>query len=589
MKKILILFLLMLSIFVTGCQQIQQANEINERINKPYSLQSIKSYDEIKSLIKRQEFFDFFTNFSFLGKDAILEDAADNETPTSPVDSSQTNVVCEGVDEADTIKNDGRFVYIINNQKLYILDSKTDKYINYELDSFVPQSMYIYNNRIILLGSIIEQTYEKSFYWKYYSNNAIKILQINNEDINNISEIRLSEFYSSYISESRLIDKYLYIKLYAFNIYDSNADKINPFTYKDSFKGDEIITLKEENVFFVGEKKASRYNYEVLIGLDISEEKDIDVNAYLGGLGTIYSSKNGIFTSKTYYSINKKTYFYHFIYDEEKIVFDNFTSIDGTNYIYNNFSMDEYNGTFRTVVTSSNANNQRESYVYTFNIKDHKFDFISKIGGIGVNESVYSIRFDKERLYIVTFRTIDPYYVIDVSDPANMKILGELKLPGVSDYLHVITDNLQLGIGRRTKDNGYGGVTSDGIKITLFDTTDENNPQDISTIEMKDAYSEISYDYKSLITLPSINLFAIVVYKYTANGSNQGMYVFKVNIDSKKLEEVGFITHNEQNNYDNYISKGMIVNSKLYCVSNNYISVSSLESGLPLVYQIKIK
>ena len=349
-----------------------------------------------------------------------------------------------------------------NNQKLYILDSKTDKYINYELDSFVPQSMYIYNNRIILLGSIIEQTYEKSFYWKYYSNNAIKILQINNEDINNISEIRLSEFYSSYISESRLIDKYLYIKLYAFNIYDSNADKINPFTYKDSFKGDEIITLKEENVFFVGEKKASRYNYEVLIGLDISEEKDIDVNAYLGGLGTIYSSKNGIFTSKTYYSINKKTYFYHFIYDEEKIVFDNFTSIDGTNYIYNNFSMDEYNGTFRTVVTSSNANNQRESYVYTFNIKDHKFDFISKIGGIGVNESVYSIRFDKERLYIVTFRTIDPYYVIDVSDPANMKILGELKLPGVSDYLHVITDNLQLGIGRRTKDNGYGGVTSDG-------------------------------------------------------------------------------------------------------------------------------
>ena len=208
-----------------------------------------------------------------------------------------------------------------------------------------------------------------------------------------------------------------------------------------------------------------------------------------------------------------------------------------------------------------------------------------------------SVRFEKERAYVVTFRTIDPFYVIDVEDPKAMKILGELKLPGVSDYLHPITDILKLGIGRMTEVNQYGSTVTSGLKITLFDVTDEERPIDVSTFELKGASSDIAYNHKTLITLKSRQIYALPIYNWYDYNTTQGMYVMWIDVENKQIVVLGSIAHQEleqadvpewENYYNKIVDKGVIIGNKIYSISNSYITVNELSEKLPLLETIKI-
>ena len=126
------------------------------------------------------------------------------------------------------------------------------------------------------------------------------------------------------------------------------------------------------------------------------------------------------------YNYKPQTFIYRFEYDGAKIIYKNFHEIKGS--IKDQFSMDEYKGVLRVATTVDEWDSEKsESFVTTFDITGNRFTLISTLGGIGLKERIYSVRFEEDRAYIVTFRTIDPFYVIDVEDPNNMKILGELK------------------------------------------------------------------------------------------------------------------------------------------------------------------
>ncbi len=126
------------------------------------------------------------------------------------------------------------------------------------------------------------------------------------------------------------------------------------------------------------------------------------------------------------------------------------------------FSMDEYKNNLR-VATTSNVYTTRGSYEYNnVFVLDSAMKTVGSLTHIAEQEKIYSTRFIGDRLYMVTFKRIDPFFVIDLSTPTSPKILGKLKIPGYSDYLHPYDATHIIGIGKETGTNDWGGVSTKG-------------------------------------------------------------------------------------------------------------------------------
>jgi uncharacterized secreted protein with C-terminal beta-propeller domain len=131
----------------------------------------------------------------------------------------------------------------------------------------------------------------------------------------------------------------------------------------------------------------------------------------------------------------------------------------------NQFALSEHEGTLRITTTVPAAGSaQSANDLYTLDA-----DSLERLGaakGMGLNEEVFAVRYVGDTAYVVTFRRIDPFHVVDVSDPSDPDEVGQLELPGFSSYLHPIDENHVLGIGQE-----------DGqVKAVLFDVSDPSDP-----------------------------------------------------------------------------------------------------------------
>ena len=215
------------------------------------------------------------------------------------------------------------------------------------------------------------------------------------------------------------------------------------------------------------------------------------------------------------------------------------------------FSMDEYNDNLR-VATTSSVYTTRGSYEYNniFVLDTTGMKMIGSLTHIAEQEKIYSTRFIGDRLYMVTFKRIDPFFVIDLSTPTSPKILGRLKIPGYSDYLHPYDATHIIGIGKETTGtNDWGGVSTKGLKLALFDVSDVANPKQIDKVEIGDAGSDSAAlsDHKAFLFDKAKNLLVIparvvrqdAMQQETIGGSQPqvwyGAYVFGVN------PEYGFV------------------------------------------------
>ncbi|HSQ92877.1 MAG TPA: beta-propeller domain-containing protein, partial [Methanoregula sp.] len=175
------------------------------------------------------------------------------------------------------------------------------------------------------------------------------------------------------------------------------------------------------------------------------------------------------------------------------------------------FSMDEYENNLR-VATTSNVYTTRGSYEYNnVFVLDAGMKTIGSLTHIAEQEKIYSTRFIGERLYMVTFKRIDPFFVIDLSNPVSPKILGKLKIPGYSDYLHPYDANHIIGVGKETGTNDWGGVSTKGLKLALFDVSDVENPRQLDKVEIGDAGTDsaVLSDHKAFLFDKAKNLLVI--------------------------------------------------------------------------------
>lgn len=282
-------------------------------------------------------------------------------------------------------------------------------------------------------------------------------------------------------------------------------------------------------------------------------------------------------------------------------------------YTLNQFAMDEHDGYFRVATTRGQffsnfiPEEQRESYSNVY-VLDEEMNTVGKVENLAPGEKIYSARFMQGRVYLVTFEQIDPLFAIDLADPRQPRVLGELKVPGFSSYLHPYSDKLLIGFGKETQVNENGGVTTKGLKLSLFDVSDVKNLREIDTYTMggQGSESEALEDHKaflfsqekSLLSVPvtlrgptgdisygDITFRGAMVFSATENG-----FELKGQIDhwDGRLDEDQYESWYGYGYYDNTVKRALYIEDTLYTFSNNYLRMNDL-ADLKEVKNLQLK
>ncbi len=278
--------------------------------------------------------------------------------------------------------------------------------------------------------------------------------------------------------------------------------------------------------------------------------------------------------------------------------------------LLNQFSMDEHNGYLRAATTVDSTWNWRtgeqsspsQNNVY---VLDSGMNLVGSLEDLAPGESIYSARFIGDRAYLVTFKRVDPLFVIDLSDPSNPSLLGKLKIPGYSDYLHPYDENHLIGIGKEVNesidadkvhtDDAVYYTAIQGVKLSLFDVTDVSNPQEIAKYVIGDRGTEsaATSDHKAFLFSKDRNLLVIPIQlaelKPNQNMADYGEYTFQgayvFSLDLNGFQYRGRITHADQETVDKSgyywwspytIQRSLYIGENLYTVSSGVVKANSL-------------
>jgi uncharacterized secreted protein with C-terminal beta-propeller domain len=267
--------------------------------------------------------------------------------------------------------------------------------------------------------------------------------------------------------------------------------------------------------------------------------------------------------------------------------------------------MDE-SGTKLRVATTSEYYNPQHGNGQSNNVfvLDQSLSVTGSLEKIAPNEKIYSARFMGDKLYLVTFHRIDPFFVIDLSSDTP-KILGALKIPGYSSYLHPYDENHIIGIGKEVTQTQYGNSEPLGVKISLFDVSDVTNPVTVDTYQIGGATSnsDVLSDPKALLFDKEKNILSIPISQQqymqamplgggaipSTNGPNnwQGFYIFGVD-PSHGFSVKGIITHYNGTQYYGYGSRSFYINDSLYTVTPGLMKINDLNNISHEINQVQL-
>lgn len=253
-------------------------------------------------------------------------------------------------------------------------------------------------------------------------------------------------------------------------------------------------------------------------------------------------------------------------------------------HIMNQFSLDEKDDVLRIATTISQrwsmyGKERTESTNNVYSL-DSSMKIIGKLEGLAETEQIYSTRFIGDKLYMVTFRQVDPFFVIDLSDPEDIKELGKLKIPGFSRYLHPYDENTIIGIGQDTTEQGR----TKGLKISLFDVSDFENPEEIAKYVTEERYAQSTalYEHKAFLFNREKELLVIPAYSYDYedNDGYNGAFVFKITKDEIELR--GLIDHSMASGSSRYyyapqVERSLYIEELLYTKSPTLLRINELD------------
>lgn len=421
-------------------------------------------------------------------------------------------------------------------------------------------------------------------------------------------------FQSGSYSSSRMVDNYLYL---ASTFYTQSPDEAYPETYAPLASSYNKKTFVSESNIQMAENFAYPY-YTVLTGIDLTKpQSHTSSEAVLGVTGQIYSNGKNIYiaaydysnyflgwgwgwrssfvdgdindTNSEVYEVGEKirlvskTNIYRFATEKGVVDFKASGTVEGT--LLNQFSMDEYDGAFRIATTVSeytyevsaiskdasnsdvpvfsNGKTATYSNLYILGLDLKPLGSVEKMG---MDERIYSVRFDGDIGYMVTFRQTDPLFAVDLSDKTNPRILSELKIPGFSNYMHSWNDNLLFGLGMDADNNG---ITT-GLKLSMFDVTDKTNVTEKSITKLGFGYSEAQYQHKAIIVDSEKNFIGFPGYSYNENYSSvKRMYYVYSYVDGEFVQRAAIDIFSDTENYYYNEMRGLYIGDHVYIIAVN--------------------
>lgn len=350
-------------------------------------------------------------------------------------------------------------------------------------------------------------------------------------------------------------------------------------------------------------------SYVVVSTLDATNHKEtFNSTAVLGGGENVYCNTENLYVTSGRFeeTISSKdgavaeifmiddsaiytTEILKFDISNEKIQYKTKGKVNGT--ALNQFSVDEYNGYLRIATTTGNFQNAKNNLY----VLDEAMVIVGMVEGLAKGETIKSVRFMGDTGYVVTFEQTDPLFVIDLKDPQNPEVLGELKIPGFSNYLHPVTENYLLGIGVNGDDSDAG----DGMKVSLFDVSDKKNPKEVAKFEVLPqentgnlwGYLEsvAFYDHKA-VCWDSKNLTMYIPYRMTTEymhtednsyrsefNSTDNVIALQVDIKEGKLRKINNYTVRSEDDYKSYkpVNRATYTGDVVYSYSQNGSEISS--------------
>jgi inhibitor of cysteine peptidase len=464
----------------------------------------------------------------------------------------ETNTQVLGVDEADIIKNDGKFIYILNknNNKVKIISalpassmkiageinlqsSNDNNYRNY-------RDMYLKDNKLIIIYTLSQNVFRNAETIPFETQSrTIKGESLNSKiapnylsykifscaEVYNISDKLNPKLERTVMSEgnlvsSRMIENTVYLitnkNLNLF--YRQNVDTYTKenllISYSDSKTDTELKYAPIENMYCILDKNnpQNMFNISTISAFDIDNNNEMKITSFTGTGQDMYMSLNNIYLfGQSWDYASSYTDIYKYSIKGTNVKFVACNKVLGT--ILNQFSADEYKGHLRIATNAWNFGN-------SIFILDEDLQKTGEILGLAKGEQIKSCRFMGDKGYVVTYKNIDPLFSLNLSNPKSPVVIGELKIPGFSSYLHPISENLIIGIGENTTplywrdENGNeieAGIKQIGIKASLFDVSNESKPVEIKALSIggPGSYTDIGYDHKSFMYIKDKDLIAI--------------------------------------------------------------------------------
>jgi len=571
-------------------------------------------YQIIKQEKQNQKFFTVTKEDKASEESSMENTASDTSSKASGHEVSSTNVQVQGIDEADIVKTDGEYIYQVVDGRVNIISTKSAEKMEHIASiqfqqTFSPSQLFLDKGQLLIIG----------YSYNYETNSAGKKIAADslyapmNEmtsalvyDVKDPTKPTLEREISleGYLSSARKIGSKVYLIANHFPQYwlleDDDGVDLRP-RYSDSVNKEEATSVSYDEIQYIpGSKEA---NYTTIAAFDLSiPNQEAKITTYLGSGGQLYMSKENLYLAFTNWrsaeermeAFTPSTMIYKFGINQLDVTFQGNTEVVGT--VLNQFSMDEHNGYFRVATTEGDSWNESKPSKNHLIVFDKDLKQVGELSDLAKGERIYSARFMGDRIYIVTFKETDPLFVIDASEPSNPTILGELKIPGFSNYLHPYDENHIIGFGYDTKLLTMEGdkeprVLTEGVKLSLFDITDVSNPKEKFTeiIGGRGTYSPLNYDHKALLYNRENGLFAFPINVYESVKGNeyeqkfifQGAYVYNVSLDkgfslkSKISHMMGKELYEE---WDNEIQRLVYIDKQLYALSHSKISSYSIEN-----------
>jgi uncharacterized secreted protein with C-terminal beta-propeller domain len=568
-------------------------------------------------------------------------------------DYSTTNIQVVGVDEADTVKTDGKYIYTISSTQnigypYYGYASQTSN--NVYIISAGPQNAKVVSkiildsdtnpagfflsqdgNRLVVLVS----KYQSYSYAAGVSSSLMfmptygeTFTSINIYDVSNKANPVLTRNFTTSGSyfDSRMIGNYLYtVTSQSAYIYNDAV------TVPTVYLGGKAVGASPTSIYYADMNQSNYYTFTSFYGLNILDDQQQPTNmtVLMSGASTMYVSQNNIYVAyPNWLNGGDVTSIYRVKINGLQLTFEAQGSVPGNT--INQYAMDEYNGNLRiaTSMWQNTAINtlfgtQQGSQINNVYVLNQNLTIVGKLEGLAQGENLHAVRFIGDKCYLVTFIKTDPLFVIDLSQPSNPKVLGELNIPGYSDYLHPIDETHLIGVGKEAvgaQDQNFAWYQ--GLKLALFDVSNVNNPVQLANYVIGDrgTDSPVLTDPKAFLFDSANNLLVIPVSLALVDNSTlqqtgqsqasaygttvwQGAYVFSLtsnggftlkgtvtHLNATLLDSQGHLISSADywGTQNQWITRSLYIGNTLYTISNAEVKLNSL-TDMSQIAQINLQ